>query len=35
LGDTPTADDEFKNCDLATLTTRLAELQQRLRARQV
>jgi predicted transposase YdaD len=34
LGDTPTADDEFKNCDLDTLTTRLAELQQRLRARQ-
>jgi predicted transposase/invertase (TIGR01784 family) len=35
LGDTPTTDAEFKNCDIETLTTRLAELQQRLRDRQV
>jgi predicted transposase/invertase (TIGR01784 family) len=34
LGDTPTTDAEFKSCDIDTLTTRLAELQQRLRARQ-
>jgi hypothetical protein len=35
LGDTPMSDDDFKDCDVATLTTRLAEVQQRLRARQV
>jgi predicted transposase/invertase (TIGR01784 family) len=35
LGDTPTTDAEFQICDIDTLTTRLADLQQRLRARQV
>ena len=35
LGETLTTDAEFKNCDIGTLTTRLAALQQRLRDRQV
>jgi predicted transposase YdaD len=35
LGDTPTTDAEFQSCSLDTLTTRLVELQQRLRARDV
>ena len=34
LGDTPTTDAEFKNCDIDALTAQLAELQRRLRARE-
>jgi len=35
LGDTPTTDAEFKNCEIDTLTTCLAAVQQRLRDRQI
>lgn len=35
LGDLPTTDAELEGCDIDTLTTRLAELQQRLRDRAV
>jgi predicted transposase/invertase (TIGR01784 family) len=35
LGDTSTTDAEFQSCSIDALTIRLAELQQRLRARQV